>query len=324
MQRKNTLQLMDFTRTPDFQRRSGFQRFIAFKLALLGAVPTCLRNLRMLLLKTLWKASSLLLLCAATVAAHADTAFIRLATTTSTENSGLLAELLPAFEQSYPYKVKVIAVGTGKALRLLKEGDVDAALVHARAAEDKLVAAGFGVKRRDVMYNDFIIVGPLNDPAGLQGTTDVLDAMRHIADSHRLFISRGDDSGTNKKELSLWKQAGLQPAGDGYREVGQGMGKALQISAELQGYTLTDRGTWLSYRDRLPLKIVFEGDRRLFNPYGIMAANPEKYPDANYAGAMALIKWMTSAPAQHLIAHFTINEQQLFVPMPDGINAQAQ
>ena len=139
-----------------------------------------------------------------------------------------------------------------------------------------------------------------------------------------MFISRGDDSGTHKKELSLWQQAGLQPGGDWYREVGQGMGKALQISAELQGYTLTDRGTWLSLRDKLPLKIVAEGDRRLFNPYGIMAANPEKYPDANYAGAMALIKWMTSAPAQHLIAHFTIDEQQLFVPMPDGISAQAQ
>ncbi len=271
----------------------------------------------------LFKSLSLLLLFATTVVAHADTAFIRLATTTSTENSGLLAYLLPAFEEAHPYKVKVIAVGTGKALRLLKEGDVDVALVHARAAEDKLVAAGFGVKRHDVMYNDFVIVGPADDPAGLQGTANALEAVQHIADSHSLFISRGDDSGTNKKELSLWQQAGLKPGGDWYREVGQGMGKALQITAELQGYTLTDRGTWLSYRDKLPLKIVSEGDRRLFNPYGIMAANPKKYPDTNYAGAMALIKWVTSTPAQHLIAHFTINKQQLFVPMPNGINAQA-
>ncbi len=277
----------------------------------------------MFLLKTLWKTLSLLLLVTATVA-HADTAFIRLATTTSTENSGLLARLLPAFEKSHPYKVQVIAVGTGKALRLLREGDVDVALVHARVAEDKLVAAGFGVNRRDVMYNDFVIVGPADDPVKIQGSSDAIEAIQHIADSHSLFISRGDDSGTNKKELSLWQQAGLQPSGDWYREVGQGMGKALQISAELQGYTLTDRGTWLSLRDKLPLKIVTEGDRRLFNPYGIMAANPEKYPDANYAGAMALIKWMTSAPAQHLIAHFTIDEQQLFVPMSNGINAQAQ
>ena len=255
---------------------------------------------------------------------YADTAVIRLATTTSTENSGLLAHLLPAFEKNHPYEVQVIAVGTGKALRLLREGDVDVALVHARAAEDELVAAGFGVNRRDVMYNDFIIVGPVNDPGGVRDTHDALDAMRHIADSHSLFVSRGDDSGTNKKELSLWQQAGLQPAGDWYREVGQGMGKALQITAELQGYTLTDRGTWLSYRDILPLKIVSEGDRRLFNPYGIMAANPKKYPDANYTGAMALINWITAVPAQHLIANFTINDQQLFVPMPDGIKAQAQ
>jgi tungstate transport system substrate-binding protein len=266
----------------------------------------------------------LLLVFAHTAVAHADTAFIRLATTTSTENSGLLAYLLPAFEKNHPYKVKVIAVGTGKALRLLKEGDVDAALVHARAAEDKLVAEGFGVNRHDVMYNDFVIVGPADDPAELQGTAEIQQAMQRIADSHSVFISRGDDSGTNKKELALWKQASLQPAGEWYREVGQGMGKALQITAELQGYTLTDRGTWLAYRDKLPLKIVFEGDRSLFNPYGIMAANPEKYPDANYTGAMALIKWITTAPAQHLIAQFTVNNQQLFVPMPGGINAQAQ
>jgi tungstate transport system substrate-binding protein len=251
----------------------------------------------------------LLLVFAHTAVAHADTAFIRLATTTSTENSGLLAYLLPAFEKNYPYKVKVIAV---------------AALVHARAAENKLVAEGFGVNRHDVMYNDFVIVGPAGDPAGLKGTADIRQAMQRIADSHSPFISRGDDSGTNKKELTLWKQASLQPAGEWYREVGQGMGKALQITAELQGYTLTDRGTWLAYRDKLPLKIVFEGDRSLFNPYGIMAANPEKYPDANYTGAMALIKWITTAPAQHLIAQFTVNNQQLFVPMPGGINAQAQ
>lgn len=263
----------------------------------------------------------MLLLVTATVA-HADTAFIRLATTTSTENSGLLAELLPAFEQSHPYKVQVIAVGTGKALRLLREGDVDVALVHARAAEDELVAAGFGVNRRDVMYNDFVVVGPANDPAGVRDSSDVLNAMQRIADSHSLFISRGDDSGTNKKELSLWQQADRQPGGDWYREIGQGMGRALQISAELQAYTLTDRGTWLSFRERLPLEIVAEGDRRLFNPYGIMAANPEKYPDANYAGAMAFIKWITSAPAQHRIAGFAIDEQQLFVPMPGGINAR--
>jgi len=171
---------------------------------------------------------------------------------------------------------------------------------------------------------DYNILSTTDLKGAVTHCNDVLGAMQRIADSHSLFISRGDDSGTNKKELLLWQQAGLRPDGDWYREVGQGMGKALQISAELQGYTLTDRDTWLSFRDRLPLEIVVEGDRQLFNPYGIMAASPEKHPDANYAGAMALIKWMTTTPAQHLIANFTIDEQQLFVPMPGGINAQAQ
>jgi len=267
---------------------------------------------------------TLLILSGGISGSYADTTFIRMATTTSTENSGLLDYLLPRFESSHPYKVKVISVGTGKALRLLREGDVDVVLVHARAAEEQLVSEGFGVGRRDVMYNDFVIVGPADDPAKLQGTRDASAAMNMIADSHSLFISRGDDSGTHKKELSLWKQAGIQPASDRYREIGQGMGKALQIAAELQAYTLTDRGTWLSYRDKLPLKILAEGDPQLFNPYGIMAANPDKYTDTNHAGAIALIEWITSTPAQHWIATYTIGGQQLFVPMPHGINAQAK
>ena len=266
----------------------------------------------------------LLLLLGGMRGLHADTAFIHLATTTSTENSGLLDELLPAFEHGRPYKVKVISVGTGKALRLLREGDVDVVLVHARAAEDKLVNEGFGVERRDVMYNDFIIVGPVDDPAGLKGIRDAGVALSRIANSQVLFISRGDDSGTHKKELGLWKKAGIQPTGERYREIGQGMGKALQIAAELQAYTLTDRGTWLSYRESLPLKILFEGDPRLFNPYGIIATNPDRYPETNYAGAIALIEWITSAPAQHRIAEYTVNGQQLFVPMPHGLNAQAK
>lgn len=255
---------------------------------------------------------------------HADTSFIHLATTTSTENSGLLDDLLPAFENTYPFRVKVISVGTGKALRLLREGDVDVALVHAREAEDKLISEGFGVGRRDVMYNDFVIVGPEEDPAALRGTRDAGAALTRIANSQALFISRGDDSGTHKKELALWKQAGMQPVGERYREIGQGMGKALQIAAELQAYTLTDRGTWLSYRDSLPLKILSEGDPQLFNPYGVIAVNPDRYPDSNYAGATALIRWITSAAAQHRIAEYTVNGQQLFVPMPHGLNAQAK
>jgi len=266
----------------------------------------------------------LLLLLGGMRGLHAETTFIHLATTTSTENSGLLGELLPAFEHGHPYQVKVISVGTGKALRLLREGDVDVVLVHARAAEDQLVNEGFGVDRRDVMYNDFIIVGPVDDPAGLQGVRGAGVALSRIANSQALFISRGDDSGTHKKELALWKKAGIRPTSAHYREIGPGMGKALQIAAELQAYTLTDRGTWLSYRESLPLKILFEDDPQLFNPYGIIAANPERYPDTNYAGAIALIEWITSAPTQHRIAEYTVNGQQLFVPMSDGLNARVK
>lgn len=245
----------------------------------------------------------------------ADTSFIRLATTTSTNNSGLLDILLPAFEKDREYKVKVISVGTGKALRLAREGDVDVVLVHARSAEDKLVADGYGVNRQNVMYNDFVLVGPDSDPANIRGTTDASNALSRIVASKSLFISRGDTSGTHKKELQLWEQAGIKPQGQWYREAGQGMGKVLQIAGELDAYTLTDRGTWLAYRNKVPLVIVTEGDKRLFNPYGIIAANPARYPDANYSGAMALINWITSSAAQNMIGAFTIDGQRLFVPM---------
>jgi tungstate transport system substrate-binding protein len=245
----------------------------------------------------------------------ADTSFINLATTTSTDNSGLLDILLPVFEKDNAYKVKVISVGTGKALRLLREGDVDVVLVHARSAEEKLVADGYGVNRRDVMYNDFVLVGPDSDPANIRGTADASKALSRIVASKSLFISRGDTSGTHKKELQLWEQAGIKPQGKWYREAGQGMGKVLQIAGELDAYTLTDRGTWLAYRNKVPLVIVTESDERLFNPYGIIAANPARYPDANHSGAMALINWITSSAAQNMIGAFTIDEQRLFVPM---------
>lgn len=270
-----------------------------------------------------YKAVVLLFGLALLAPSQAENRFIKLATTTSTENSGLLQYLLPTFEQQHPYEIKVISVGTGKALRLLREGDVDVVLVHARAAEDKLVAEGFGVKRADVMYNDFVIIGPAEDPAGIKGGRDAGAAFKRIADSGSLFVSRGDDSGTHKKELGLWELSGVNPDGSGYREVGQGMGKVLQIAAELQAYTLTDRGTWLAYQGRLPLVIVTEGDERLFNPYGIMAANPEKYPDANYSGAMALIHWIVSPAAQQAIADFTVNGKQLFIPMHSAAKVQA-
>lgn len=256
---------------------------------------------------------------AGTCTSMADSTFIRLATTTSTDNSGLLDILLPAFEKGQEYKVKVISVGTGKALRLVREGDVDVVLVHARSAEDQLVADGYGVNRRDVMYNDFVLVGPHSDPANIRGTTDATAALARIVASKSLFISRGDTSGTHKKELQLWEQAGVTPQGQWYREAGQGMGKVLQIAGELEAYTLTDRGTWLAYRNKLPLVIVTEGDKRLFNPYGIIAANPARYPDANYSGAMTLINWITSPTAQDMIGNFTIDEQRLFVPMHDPV-----
>lgn len=246
--------------------------------------------------------------------ARADDQVLRLATTTSTDNSGLLAVLLPPFEKSTGIQVHVIAVGTGKALRLAREGDVDVVLVHARKAEDALVSDGYGVNRRDVMYNDFIIVGPDNDPAGIRGMTDAIAALGKIQASASLFVSRGDDSGTNKKELALWEAAKLKPAGDGYREAGQGMGKVLQMSSELGAYTLTDRGTWLAMQSKLPLKVLVSGDPRLFNPYGVIAVNPERYRDTNYTGAMRLIAWLTSVAGQKIIEDFKINDQALFIP----------
>ena len=240
---------------------------------------------------------------------------VRMATTTSTENSGLFDVIQPVFEAELDIRVHVIAVGTGKALRLAREGDVDVVLVHARSAEDKLVADGYGVNRQNVMYNDFVLVGPDSDPANIRGTTDASNALSRIVASKSLFISRGDTSGTHKKELQLWEQAGIKPQGQWYREAGQGMGKVLQIAGELDAYTLTDRGTWLAYRNKVPLVIVTEGDKHLFNPYGIIAANPARYPEANYGGAMALINWITSSAAQNMIGAFTIDGQPLFVPM---------
>jgi len=252
------------------------------------------------------------------IAADVDSSkTLRLATTTSTENSGLLQDLLPYFERKTGYTVHVIAVGTGKALRMGRDGDVDVVLVHAPAAEQKFVDEGAGVKRVKVMYNDFVIVGPADDPASVSSSTSGIDALSKIAKSHAIFISRGDDSGTNKKELSLWKDAGIKPQGDWYREAGQGMGKVLQMSAELSAYTLTDRGTWLAYQTKSPLKITYEGDPILFNPYGIIAVNPARYPDINSAGAEALIDWITSPDGQRMIGSYTVAGSLLFTPSAD-------
>ncbi|MFW2374363.1 MAG: substrate-binding domain-containing protein [Gammaproteobacteria bacterium] len=238
-----------------------------------------------------------------------------MATTTSTDNSGLLKALLPDYEKASGQTVNVIAVGTGKALRMGEAGDADVVLVHSRKAEDKFVTEGHGVNHRDVMYNDFVIVGPQQDPAGIRGEVDSANALKRIAESNSLFISRGDTSGTHKKELSIWKSAAIQPSGKWYREAGQGMGKVLQISSELSAYTLTDRGTWLSFKHKTSLKILVEGDKRLFNPYGVIAVNPNKYHDINYVGAMSFIAWLTSPEAQQKIADYRINNELLFTPM---------
>ncbi|MBT3041063.1 MAG: substrate-binding domain-containing protein [Candidatus Thiodiazotropha endolucinida] len=243
---------------------------------------------------------------------------IRLATTTSTDNSGLLADILPTFTEATGYPVHVIAVGTGKALRMGRDGDVDLVLVHARAAEDRFVSEGHGVKRYGVMYNDFVLVGPTDDPAGISQAEDAITALRRIAGHAASFISRGDDSGTHKKELGLWKMSHTKPAGEWYLEVGQGMGKVLQIASEMDAYTLTDRGTWLAYQAKSPLKIVFERDPLLFNPYGIIAVNPKHYPDINHDGANALIKWLISPDGQERIGNFRIGKNQLFTPSADA------
>lgn len=247
-------------------------------------------------------------------AANNPEKIIRLATTTSTDNSGLLKALLPRFTQDTGYTVHVIAVGTGKALRMGRDGDVDVVLVHARAAEDKFVAEGYGEERYGVMYNDFVIVGPQADPAGIASASSAADALKRIADSQSIFVSRGDDSGTHKKERGLWSTAAIEPQGSWYREAGQGMGKVLQIAAEMDGYTLTDRGTWLAYQSKSPLQIGFEGDPGLFNPYGIIAVNPEKHADTNYQGALALIGWFISPKGQKMIGDFRIGDNKLFTP----------
>lgn len=239
---------------------------------------------------------------------------IRLSTTTSTENSGLLAHLLPVFEAKFGSKVQVISVGSGKALELAKNGDVDVTLVHARAAEDKFVADGHGVNRRDVMYNDFVIAGPASDPAGIRGSKDVLQAMQKIKDRKVRFISRGDNSGTDVMEKSYWKQVGGPPAAPTYVTAGLGMAEVLNMAAELDAYTLTDRATYGAYKAKTGLAVAVEGDPKMFNPYGIIAVNPEKVPGVNHKGAMQLVDWLTSVEGQQRIASFRVDGQQLFFP----------
>jgi len=239
---------------------------------------------------------------------------LRLATTTSTENSGLLGAILPPFEQRFKVKVDVIAVGSGKAMKLGENGDVDVVLSHAPALEDAFMDAGFGVNRRAVMYNDFVIVGPRADPAKLAGSKSAVDAFKQLASAQAPFISRGDESGTHEKEKELWKAAGGTPSGAWYVSAGVGMGQTLQMADEKRAYTLSDRGTYLTYKAKGELVILVQGDPALFNPYSIIAVNPARYPAVRYFDSMALIAWITSPEGQRMIADFKVGGEMLFHP----------
>ncbi len=238
---------------------------------------------------------------------------LKLATTTSTEQSGLLAYMLPVFEKDSGYKVEVIAVGTGASLKIGEKGDCDVVLVHARALEDAFMAAGFGADRKDVMYNDFIVLGPAADPAGVAKAKTATEALSLIAKSDASFVSRGDKSGTHVKELEVWKASGVNPVGAAwYKEAGQGMSQVIIMADQMKGYTIADRATWLAMKDKSTLKILSQGDAVLFNPYGIITVNPAKWPSSNYAGAKALMEFMTGPKGRELIAAYKISGEQCF------------
>ncbi|MGL4474298.1 MAG: substrate-binding domain-containing protein [Shewanella sp.] len=259
-----------------------------------------------------WLALTLGVLFLATAPAKADNQVVKLATTTSTENSGLLADLLPTFEKESGYKVQVIATGTGKALALGRQGDVDVVMTHAPGAEAKFVAEGFGWMPRGIMENDFVILGPKHDPAGIRSSKTAAEAMQRIAQSDVPFISRGDNSGTHMKELALWQEAAMSPEFSGYTSVGQGMGKTIQMANELHAYTLSDRGTYVAYKNKTDLAIDFDGGSALANPYQIILINPKKYPELNHKGAQALSDWLISDAAQQMINQYKVQDEQLF------------
>ncbi|WP_298721447.1 extracellular solute-binding protein [uncultured Ferrovibrio sp.] len=249
--------------------------------------------------------------------ASAQQKFIVIASTTSTEQSGLFGHILPRFTQKTGVEVRVVAQGTGQALKTGENGDADVVFVHDPAAEKKFVEAGHGVEHRQVMYNDFVIVGPKGDPAKIGGSKDVVDAYKKIAAAKAPFASRGDNSGTHAAELRLWKAAGVdvKTAGAGwYRETGSGMGPTLNTASGMNAYALTDRGTWLNFKNRGELTILVEGDQRLFNQYGVMLVNPQKHPHVKVAEGRAFIDWITSKEGQDAIAAYKINGEQLFFP----------
>jgi tungstate transport system substrate-binding protein len=243
--------------------------------------------------------------------------FITVASTTSTEQSGLFRHLLPIFEKRTGIQVRVVALGTGQSLDMGKRGDADVVFVHARALEEKFVAEGYGVKRFEVMYNDFVLVGPKSDPAGVGGSKDIVAALRRILERKAAFASRGDNSGTHFAELELWKAAGIDIAkqkGPWYRDTGSGMGPTLNTASGMNAYALTDRGTWLSFKNRGNLVISVEGDKRLFNQYGVILVNPAKHPHVKKDMGQAFIDWIVSREGQDAIAAYKINGEQLFFP----------
>lgn len=269
------------------------------------------------------KAAGAIVLAATAWVSHAET--ITMASTTSTEQSGLFSHLLPAFKQATHIDIKVVAVGTGQAIDMAKRGDADVLFVHDTAAEEKFVAEGFAAKRFPVMYNDFILVGPKDDPAGVKGK-DIVAALKKIAATNAPFVSRGDKSGTDAAERRLWTQTGIAEAGQpvpndkkgtGYKECGCGMGPALNMAASAGAYVLADRGTWLSFKNRADLSVLVEGDKRLFNQYGVMVVSPAKFPQLNSAGAQKFVDWVISPAGQSTIAAYKINGEQLFFPNAD-------
>jgi tungstate transport system substrate-binding protein len=251
------------------------------------------------------------------ISVQAQERFITVASTTSTEQSGLFGHLLPLFDHKTGIKVRVVAVGTGQALDLARRGDADVVFVHARSAEEKFMAEGHGVKRFPVMYNDFVLVGPKTDPAKIGGSKDSLDALKKVEAAKALFVSRGDKSGTHLAEIDLWKAAGIdidKAKGPWYRDTGQGMGPALNTAASMNAYILTDRGTWLSFKNRGDLRILVEGDKRLFNQYGVMLVNPDKHPSVKKDLGQMFVDWTISPEGQKAIADYKINGEQLFYP----------
>lgn len=250
-------------------------------------------------------------LAIASLAASAQS--IVMSSTTSTEQSGLFTHLLPAFKQATGIDIKVVALGTGQALDMARRGDADVVFVHDQVAEEKFVADGFGLKRQAVMYNDFVLIGPKADPLATK-SKDIVEAMKKIAAGNGAFISRGDKSGTHAAELRFWKMAGLDAKGSGYKECGCGMGPALNIASSSGAYVLADRGTWLNFKNRADLAVLVEGDKRLFNQYGVMVVNPAKHPQVKQAEAQKFVDWIVSPAGQNAIAAYKIGGEQLFFP----------